>query len=795
MRSRILTCGFAVASLLLWGGPLMQQAAATGDGDATLAARYAPVLYFHADELFRPQPAEVIIEQARLRQSRKLWFDVNVLLSLDALDLADVDSDPSYFLDIWYGDNGSSAYANYSAHRSFYEGVLSPEAGGPPATVYAHVVRDEDADHITIQYWMLYYYNDWFNKHEGDWELVEVVLDAGGEPQWVVLSQHHGGTRRSWASAPVEDGTHPVVYVALGSHANYFVGDEGYPNGTEVGSIRVEIMDRTGSHHRLVPDVVMIPDREDIEAEADVRSEALWLAFRGQWGEAAVQSDFGGPLGPADKGAQWEMPYGWAISQPLDTDVWYDHRLRVELIGSACSDSQVLLRDTVASAMATAEELGPVAILHTDPPTQTDVLAVLRVSTSANCDVLAVWPLPEEGAVAQSWFRAVPFSTDAQAAVRFTAGGTATLILGGAGDGGGDLVLEPSETETVPATWDARDLVWIGGSLAADEVAAGLLVAVLGAVVPALVLAGLLYWSDRYEKEPKRLLAAAFLWGAIPALITALVVELFFELPPQLIGSEALEALRLGIVAPLLQEILKAAAVMLVYWRCRDEFDNVLDGILYGAMTGFGFAMTGNLISYVGSFAVWGPTGLNATVFAEGLLNRLNHALYSAVFGAGLGWGRLHPKRSRRWAVPVAALAGAAAVHALHNWVSQRMLGLNLITVAVALAGLGAMIAVALWSLRRQRRVLTAARAGKVPDSLYRDLPRAGGRSRAGWRALRRGGPAAWLRTQKLLQLCAELAFKLRQQRRGREAPRTPETIEELRRGIEVLLAEVKSEA
>ena len=83
--------------------------------------------------------------------------------------------------------------------------------------------------------------------------MVQVMLTSEEEPEWVALSQHHGGTRRAWADAPVEESTHPVAYVALGSHANYFAGDEVYPNGKDVGNARIEILDRTGTYGRVVP--------------------------------------------------------------------------------------------------------------------------------------------------------------------------------------------------------------------------------------------------------------------------------------------------------------------------------------------------------------------------------------------------------------------------------------------------------------------------------------------------------------------------------------------------------------
>ena len=55
----------------------------------------------------------------------------------------------------------------------------------------------------------------------GDWELVTVILDRAGRPLTAGYSRHCSGARRAWAKVP-KRGQRPVVYVALGSHANYF---------------------------------------------------------------------------------------------------------------------------------------------------------------------------------------------------------------------------------------------------------------------------------------------------------------------------------------------------------------------------------------------------------------------------------------------------------------------------------------------------------------------------------------------------------------------------------------------
>ena len=55
--------------------------------DQELAEKFAPVLYFHKDELFRPQPVDVILNTARLRQDINFWFDINILNEVSTSDL------------------------------------------------------------------------------------------------------------------------------------------------------------------------------------------------------------------------------------------------------------------------------------------------------------------------------------------------------------------------------------------------------------------------------------------------------------------------------------------------------------------------------------------------------------------------------------------------------------------------------------------------------------------------------------------------------------------------------------
>ena len=70
-----------------------------------------------------------------------------------------------------------------------------------PSTVYAHVVQQADhPDLLAVQYWLYWYYNDWNNKHESDWEFIQILFPASSvdealevEPISVGYAQHTGG--------------------------------------------------------------------------------------------------------------------------------------------------------------------------------------------------------------------------------------------------------------------------------------------------------------------------------------------------------------------------------------------------------------------------------------------------------------------------------------------------------------------------------------------------------------------------------------------------------------------------
>ena len=114
--------------------------------------------------------------------------------------------------------------------------------------------------------------------------------------------------------------------------------------------------------------------------------------------------------------------------------------------------------------------------------------------------------------------------------------------------------------------------------------------------VPMFIFAYILYWTDRYEREPKVLLGAVFFWGVAIAAGGAFVINTMLGMGVYIFtGSESATDLATGsIIAPIVEESLKGLAVLIVFFVFRREFDSILDGIVYAGIVALGFAATEN---------------------------------------------------------------------------------------------------------------------------------------------------------------------------------------------------------
>lgn len=191
-------------------------------------------------------------------------------------------------------DNGLTIFPGiHNTDRDgFWRRYAEIEKENYPHTTYAWIVRKDDL--TAIEYWLAYPYNDWRSTHEGDWEVVMVFL-RDGAPIACAYSAHHGGFRLPWELVET-DGTHPIAYVANGSHANYFFGPKKYNNTAEAFGLTlttgefpftggfVDFTTSTSEDGVLKkPDVELIPSNK-----SDWVGKWDWLNIPGRWGKTEV---------------------------------------------------------------------------------------------------------------------------------------------------------------------------------------------------------------------------------------------------------------------------------------------------------------------------------------------------------------------------------------------------------------------------------------------------------------------------------------------------------------------------
>ena len=267
--------------------------------ELSLAEKYAPILYFEKHEHLFP----VKVEYHILNSNLNITTDEGEML-IDASPLpqqlgAYNDVSENYSL-----DNRKGGIYDDRIINDYEENMDSLGY-----TIYAHVFTD--GNNTIIQYWMFYAFNKGtLNNHEGDWEMVQIVI-SNDTPVDAMYSQHISGQRAAWGEVEKE-GEHIKVYVARGSHANYFRYFQGL-----MGLAR----DRVGKNGKILGpedyNLVLLGER----GEGNHNASQNWIDFAGRWGEfgneeSGIRGERG-PYGPAYR-QEGEMWYGtaWGYSLP-----------------------------------------------------------------------------------------------------------------------------------------------------------------------------------------------------------------------------------------------------------------------------------------------------------------------------------------------------------------------------------------------------------------------------------------------------------------------------------------------
>ncbi len=241
----------------------------------------------------------------------------------------------------------------------------------------------------------------------------------------------------------------------------------------------------------------------------------------------------------------------------------------------------------------------------------------------------------------------------------------------------------------------------------------------IGMVLALVPLVGVLFAVrivDRWEPEPRGLLALAVAWGGIAAIGIALAVDLLVTMVLGQDDSPARQAFSAVVQAPVVEELAKGLGVYLIFLVGRRAFDGPVDGIVYGALVGAGFAFTENIQYFALSLVEGGAVDTTTTFFMRGILSPFAHVMFTSVIGFALG---LAARRGATGGRAVGALmlgiAGAVVLHAL--WNGSALFGDFFGLYVTLQVPLFVAFILGIVALRREEARLTRRRLGEYADA------------------------------------------------------------------------------
>jgi RsiW-degrading membrane proteinase PrsW (M82 family) len=243
-----------------------------------------------------------------------------------------------------------------------------------------------------------------------------------------------------------------------------------------------------------------------------------------------------------------------------------------------------------------------------------------------------------------------------------------------------------------------------------------LVYALLFAFVPVVPLAAAFLWLDRLRPEPAWLLVVALLWGALAA--TYLSLEINGRLAQQVGDRFGATARSAVFIAPWVEETTKGAIVFFLVWWRRHDFNSILAGVVYGGLTGIGFAFTENIVYYgqlfqrVKDYQGDQSVALNAVEHLflwRGVAAPFVHPMFTMMTGVGVGLAVRHRHVGVRVIAPVAGFCAAALLHMGYNAAASFAPGraLTAVYVAILVPALLTLLSLVLVVRRYEYRVIS----------------------------------------------------------------------------------------
>ncbi len=268
-----------------------------------LASKYLPTLVFAEGEQFFPTNVSYHIDNSVLKKKDN-GNDLLINSTPTIQSIAQY-KDETYYLD--------NAIGGYEEIASDYN--QKKESLG--YVIYARVTQDQL--NYVVQYWLFYAFNPGHvNQHEGDWEMVQIVLDSQENPLYAVYSQHFSGERASWGDVEKED-SHPRVYVALGSHANYFRPYQG-----RLG-LENDFLGTASALQHTQFTLILLGE----QGIGNHPTSQDWIDYGGRWGDWKELADIAqGAAGPRTPGfgenaERWLSSVAWGLGTFAVDQNWF----------------------------------------------------------------------------------------------------------------------------------------------------------------------------------------------------------------------------------------------------------------------------------------------------------------------------------------------------------------------------------------------------------------------------------------------------------------------------------------
>jgi hypothetical protein len=309
MRSLRVAGAVLVAGLVAGGLASSSLGTVAAAPEQQLADRYSPVMALKVNddlpcstsgEQYAPTSVDIVLgnPQVQLVHAPTGQKSEVVMTAVTESDLAGLGE--SYFL--------NQRGVPYRPGCTYARDSQRLTRGRQPVT-YAHVARESGREGIALQFWFYYWFNHFNDLHESDWEMIQLAFDASTPeealargPTRIAYAQHGGGETADWDDGKLEkETTHPVVYVASGSHASQYESALYLGRGRQGAGLGCD--DTRAKSYLVRPTPILVPTLPS------ATSKYAWLNYRGHWGQKAKGLS-SGITGPSQK-RQWEEPFSW----------------------------------------------------------------------------------------------------------------------------------------------------------------------------------------------------------------------------------------------------------------------------------------------------------------------------------------------------------------------------------------------------------------------------------------------------------------------------------------------------